>query len=247
MARIRTIKPEFFTSEDIVSLSPMARLFYIALWCEADREGRLVWKPRTFKLRYFPGDDCNIEAIAEEVLERGLIVLYEVDGFRYAEIPTFAEHQYVNNRESQSNIPARVSDASLTREIRVQGEGKGKERKGRNKSFDASQAMPNLVPPPDPVSPPAENPPEAPDPRGTRLPADWQLPKALGDWALKERPTWTPEHVRLEAEKFSDYWHGRPGAAGRKSDWAATWRNWIRNANGTPAVPASAIPRLAAI
>ena len=90
----------------------MARLFYIALWCEADREGRLVWKPRTFKLRYFPGDDCNIEAIAEEVLERGLIVLYEVDGFRYAEIPTFPEHQYVNNRESQSNIPARVSDAS---------------------------------------------------------------------------------------------------------------------------------------
>ena len=45
MARIRTIKPEFFTSEDIVALSPLARLLFIALWCEADREGRLVWKP----------------------------------------------------------------------------------------------------------------------------------------------------------------------------------------------------------
>jgi hypothetical protein len=40
MARIRTIKPEFFTSEDIVSLTPLARLFYVSLWCEADREAR---------------------------------------------------------------------------------------------------------------------------------------------------------------------------------------------------------------
>ena len=39
VARIRTIKPDFFTSEDIVVLTPWARLLYIALWCEADREG----------------------------------------------------------------------------------------------------------------------------------------------------------------------------------------------------------------
>jgi len=52
VARIRTIKPEFFTSEDIVSLAPLTRLLYIALWCEADKEGRLAWKPLTFKLRY---------------------------------------------------------------------------------------------------------------------------------------------------------------------------------------------------
>ena len=63
MARIRTIKPEFFTSEDIVSLSPLARLLYVALWCEADKEGRLVWKPLTFKLRYLPADDCDIKAV----------------------------------------------------------------------------------------------------------------------------------------------------------------------------------------
>ena len=45
MARIRTIKPEFFTSDDICALSPLARLLYVGLWCEADREGRLVWTP----------------------------------------------------------------------------------------------------------------------------------------------------------------------------------------------------------
>lgn len=134
MARIRTIKPEFFTSEDIVSLSPMARILYIALWCEADREGRLVWKPLTFKLRYLPADDCNINALCDEIVERGLVRLY---GEGYAVIPSFGAHQHINPRESASQLPDPC--ASVTRAARVgtrkprasdvQGgrEGKGKE------------------------------------------------------------------------------------------------------------------------
>ena len=135
MARIRTIKPEFFTSEDIVSLTPLARLFYVSLWCESDREGRLEWKPRTFKLRYLPGDDCDINKLGEELIEAGLVVLYEVDGKLYAEIPSFTRHQVINNRESASVIPPRVTnkiDASGTRESGVPGEGKeGKGKEGR--------------------------------------------------------------------------------------------------------------------
>ena len=34
----------------------------------------------------------------------------------------------------------------------------------------------------------------------------------------------------LEHRKFADYWIAQPGAKGRKVDWNATWRNWIRNA-----------------
>ena len=102
MARIRTIKPEFFTSEDIVSLSPMARILYIALWCEADREGRLVWKPLTFKLRYLPADDCDIKALCNEIVERGLVRLYG-EGLAY--MPSFGKHQHINPRESISTLP----------------------------------------------------------------------------------------------------------------------------------------------
>lgn len=136
MARIRTIKPEFFTSEDIVSRSPMARLLYIALWCEADKEGRLVWKPATFKLRYVPGDSCDINALCDELVEAGLVVLY---GDGYAYIPTFKAHQHINPRESASQLPdpddsstrksrvgtrqPRVNDATATR----REEGKGRE------------------------------------------------------------------------------------------------------------------------
>lgn len=131
MARIRTIKPEFFTSEDIVSLSPLARLFYVSLWCEADREGRLSWRPKTLKFRYFPADECDVDTVATELTDAGLVILYEVDGAMYAEIPTFARHQVINNRESQSVLPSRVFDASKQRKSGDQGEGKeGKERKG---------------------------------------------------------------------------------------------------------------------
>lgn len=127
MARIRTIKPEFFTSADIACMTPLARLFYIALWCEADREGRLVWNVKTFKLRYFPADNCDPNELADELIGAGLVVLYEVDGKQYAEIPSFKRHQVINNRESESSLPPRVKDASP----RVLGEGRKEGRKGK--------------------------------------------------------------------------------------------------------------------
>ena len=135
MARIRTIKPDFFTSEDIVLLSPLARLFYIALWCEADKEGRFAWKPKTFKLRYFPGDNCDIDALADELLNARLVMLYE--GATLAYIPSFGKHQHINPRESASVLPdpntapkrtraPRVADASP----RVEDAQGGREGKG---------------------------------------------------------------------------------------------------------------------
>jgi hypothetical protein len=147
MARIRTIKPDFFTSEDIVSLSPHARLLYIALWCEADREGRLNWRPGTFKLRYFPADEeVNINELCISLLDQGLVVLY---GAGYAHIPTFLEHQHINPRESASVLPApppvdksRVEDAS-SRVTDAQVGREGRERKGREVRERTREAVDN--------------------------------------------------------------------------------------------------------
>src|SRR5690606_5110201 len=36
---------------------------------------------------------------------------------------------------------------------------------------------------------------------------------------------------------FRDYWHGVAGAAARKADWPATWRNWIRRAAAPKPTP----------
>lgn len=140
MARIRTIKPEFFTSESILSVSPLARLFFIGLWCEADREGRLKWKPKTLKFRYLPADDVDIESLADELVEEEMIRIYSVDGDEYCEIPSFTSHQVINNREKDSELPPNDSHASTTRQTRVKAEGrkegKGKEGKGTGDSLD---------------------------------------------------------------------------------------------------------------
>jgi hypothetical protein len=136
MARIRTIKPEFFTSDDICALSPHARLIYIGLWCEADREGRLMWAPKTFKRRYLPDDKCDADAVCGELVTRGLVRLYG-EGLAY--IPTFLDHQKPNPRESVSTLPAPDHhDANLdlhasNPELHAQGgrEGEGREGEGR--------------------------------------------------------------------------------------------------------------------
>lgn len=133
MARIRTIKPEFFTSEQIVELSPLARLLFIATWCEADKQGRMAWKPRTLKMRYFPADDCDIDALARELHASGLVVLYG-DGLAF--IPSFRKHQHINPRESDSALPApdlaRVDDASARVSDAQGGRKEGREGKEKN-------------------------------------------------------------------------------------------------------------------
>lgn len=65
--------------------------------------------------------------------------------------------------------------------------------------------------------------------KATPLPTNWSLPKSWGEWALAEFPHWTPEVVRLEADKFADHWRTKSGKDARKADWPAAWRNWCRS------------------
>lgn len=61
--------------------------------------------------------------------------------------------------------------------------------------------------------------------RGTRLPADAELSDEWAVFCKTERPDLKPEVV---FQKFKDYWSAKPGRQGTKLDWAATWRNWVR-------------------
>lgn len=66
--------------------------------------------------------------------------------------------------------------------------------------------------------------------RGTRLPKPWEPPEQWVDWAT--RNTAMQEHdVMREALIFRDHWYAKPGKDGRKVDWFATWRNWMRRSN----------------
>ncbi|ALR04852.1 YdaU family protein [Xylella fastidiosa] len=62
-------------------------------------------------------------------------------------------------------------------------------------------------------------------PHGSRLPDDWAPSEGDVLYATQQGVD-----GRYEAEKFRDYWRSVAGAKGRKQDWEATWRNWIRRA-----------------
>ena len=86
MARIRTIKPEFWTSEQIVECSPIARLLFIGMWNFCDDGGNHPASHKTLKMQIFPGDDISIsqiESIVCELLRAGLISEYTANGRQY--------------------------------------------------------------------------------------------------------------------------------------------------------------------
>lgn len=64
--------------------------------------------------------------------------------------------------------------------------------------------------------------------RGTRLPADCMLPVDWSEFCKQERPDLVPRQV---FDEFRDYWIAQPGQKGVKTDWPATWRNWVRRQN----------------
>jgi hypothetical protein len=88
----------------MIDLSFGARLFYMALWCEADREGRLKWNLRSLKVRCFPEQDINLGELAEELIEAGHIVIYGDNG-EFCHLPTFKDHQQINIKEAVSVLP----------------------------------------------------------------------------------------------------------------------------------------------
>lgn len=65
--------------------------------------------------------------------------------------------------------------------------------------------------------------------RGTRLPDHFKLDQATIGWTLNQ-PNPHKINPNNEYEKFCDYWKAKPGKAGIKLDWNATWRNWWRKA-----------------
>jgi hypothetical protein len=70
---------------------------------------------------------------------------------------------------------------------------------------------------------------ERPAKRGSRLSANWMPSMDSRAVIEKEAPNVEYKH---EHATFIDYWIAQPGQKGVKSDWEATWRNWMRRKQG---------------
>jgi len=134
MARIRSIKPDFWTDEKIVELSYEARLFFIGSWNFADDSGNLQRSAKKLKMQIFPADVIDCEPIIQTLIDEGLFIEYSVNEETFLHIKGFKDHQVVN-RPSKTIIPApeetdllsTLNEPSLT-------EGKGREGKGEDMS-----------------------------------------------------------------------------------------------------------------
>ena len=107
MARIRTIKPEFFTSPDTAKASVEARLFYIALWCWADDWGVGEANMNALLGFAFPEDDDKtrkeIQSLCKEVANTYGTLFYENNGRYFYQIPAWEDHQKTQRRAKRRN------------------------------------------------------------------------------------------------------------------------------------------------
>lgn len=137
MARIRTVKPDFWADEKVASLPRDARLLFLGLFNFADDEGRLRGNPLLIRSQIFPYDsDVDSESLLRMLAECSLIVRYEVQSESYLWICNFNKHQKID-KPSKSALPPPPSvltkDSHSVRGVVVEsstGEGNGKEGKG---------------------------------------------------------------------------------------------------------------------
>lgn len=126
-------------------------------------------------------------------------------------------------RERAAPADARDGDETVTSPSRdaLRDDNVTDDRTGQDRDSTVEDISCNSEQPPGPDKSGARAEPRAD--RGSRLPVDWAPSEE--DRAFAQHEGIDPER---EAGSFRDYWHGKPGAAGRKSNWSATWRNWVR-------------------
>ncbi len=230
MARIRSIKPDFFTSEVVCSLPISARLTFVGLWTHADDNGVAIDNPKLIMAAIWPLEDDPRETLQrvsgdlQSLSTAGLITRYQAAGKRYVFVNGWDEHQKVSHpSKPRYPRPEEAAETAVT-------SGNG----GHGQSSGNS--------PEDLVSPPEVLAPEQgagsreqgegrrdvdPRKRGSRIPEDFAVNDEMRAWAKAETPDVV---VALETSQFVDHWKAKSGKDGAKLDWIAAWRTWMRNA-----------------
>ena len=122
MTRRRTITPEAFSREELLSLPPTTRLFEMGLRLCSDDQGRGRVNQRLLLAQIFPLDAALDESAIDEMLldldAAGAIVIYDADGRTYWQITSWPKV----DRPTPSKNPAPPL-ANHSRTTRGEGEG----------------------------------------------------------------------------------------------------------------------------
>src|SRR5690625_125973 len=94
MAKMRGIKPETFTDDKILQISPLARWLFIGMWTQACDNGHVEDNPVQIKVRLLPMDNCDVKELVNELVDIGLVK--RLDG--HLSIPNLPHHQKIDRR-----------------------------------------------------------------------------------------------------------------------------------------------------
>lgn len=227
MPRIRSVHPDLHRDKTLALCSASAERTFVRLWCHLDDEGRGEDDLDLLKADLYPRHrDMDTDAIDRDLgeLERlGLVIRYEHQGTRYLSCKPETWARYQRPQKKQDSLlppppetptrPLQDRSDTPTRPVAPVVGGEGSRRGAHTGSGDTGTGTGSTSS-------------RKRSDRATRLPDDWQpepepeLVAAIGGVV----------RARHEYAKFADYWRAKPGKDGRKADWQATWRNWLRNA-----------------
>jgi hypothetical protein len=134
MGRIRTIKPEFFSSEDLSALPAETHLFAAGLLCYSDDDGFFNANPGLVKAGIFPlrEPSLSIQEMLTQLVNVGYIRLgTATDGKHYGQVVKFTMHQRVNRPTASriSGLQINWSDSVSAQGVLI--EDSLQERKGK--------------------------------------------------------------------------------------------------------------------
>lgn len=258
MARIRTLKPEFWDSPSTAQADLAVRLTFMAMWNWADDSGHGTANLKELEAFCWPNDDVrdlprggsggsrgksahgwrNFAEICGEVAEVYGVTFYRVSGRPYYEITNFKRHQSKDYRkESRYPLPDEGEIFDVTSGNAISGasasdasDGPSGGSRGKSAAVAGDSGIGT-----------GEKSNRGIGEEGSREVAV-RDPARKRATRIPENFTPSPEvieamraecpRVDLEAEnrKFVDYWTAKAGKDATKLDWDATWRNWIRRA-----------------
>ncbi len=220
MARIRTIKPTFWTDEDMAEVSEAACLLAIGLLNYADDEGYFNANPKLIKAAVFPlrEPSCSIPVLLQELSNCGYIRLFSAqNGKRFGLIINFTKHQVINKKttskiKEMDLIPEDYGSDSG--ELPPGREGKGKERNIKTTLSDAREK--NFIPVSEVEDPPAGN--WSDYPGKFAMTGHWQpdpdFSRKAAQWGVILNEPYRPE----ELAEFITYWQAE-GKAKHHAQW----------------------------
>lgn len=161
MARIRTIKPDFWTDGRIVSLSPFARLLYIGMWnftmCD---HGHVADDAMKLKLQVLPMDNIDIVSLLAELIDSERVArVVDPEGRTYLHVTRFEDHQKIDPRwktrcsacTHRDSLKLAETHPSLdvahpnSPKLPLGREGMGRDGKGKDKEISSEPSVSDLT------------------------------------------------------------------------------------------------------